>query len=73
MTEKNIKKILVTGASGYVGSRLVSLLLKKKYKVRAASRNKQKLSTFSWANEPDLEIVELNGLCKLLELVVFLG
>ena len=61
MNEKNIKKILVTGASGYVGSRLVSLLLKKKYKVRAASRNKQKLSTFSWANDPDLEIVELDA------------
>ena len=61
MNEKNTKKILVTGASGYVGSRLVSLLLENKYKVRAASRNPENLSKFSWANNPDVETVKLDA------------
>jgi len=33
-----MKTILITGAAGYIGSRLVPFLLKKKYKVRAIDR-----------------------------------
>jgi uncharacterized protein YbjT (DUF2867 family) len=52
------KPVLVTGATGYVGGRLVPLLLASGYKVRAMSRSLEKLSGRTWANHPDLELVE---------------
>ncbi|MFZ0390643.1 MAG: SDR family oxidoreductase [Calditrichia bacterium] len=41
-------RILVTGASGYVGGRLVPLLLQEGYPVRCMVRNPAKLSGRSW-------------------------
>ena len=38
-----MKKVLVTGASGYLGLPLVSILAKSNYKVYAVGRNKKKL------------------------------
>ena len=34
-----MKKILVLGASGYIGSQLLPLLIEKNYQVTAATRN----------------------------------
>ena len=50
-------RVLVTGASGYIGARLVPRLLEKGYKVRALSRSYEKLKGYSWATHPQVELV----------------
>jgi uncharacterized protein YbjT (DUF2867 family) len=50
-------KILVTGATGYIGARLVPRLLNQGYKVRAVSRSLQKLQGCSWSQHPDVELM----------------
>ncbi len=50
-------KILVTGGTGYVGGRLIPLLLERGYSVRAMVRSPQKLLTRPWAHHEALEIV----------------
>ncbi len=41
--------ILVTGATGYVGSRLVTALLASGHQVVAASRDPERLKRFGWS------------------------
>jgi nucleoside-diphosphate-sugar epimerase len=41
-------RILVTGATGYVGSRLVTVLLANGHQVPAASRYPERLDRFGW-------------------------
>lgn len=50
------KKILVTGPTGYVGGRLIPLLLEQGYEVRVLSRNAHRLSDYEWFK--DIEIIE---------------
>jgi len=50
-----MKKILVAGASGYVGSRLVPRLTEKGFEVRCLARNPEKLAGRSWK---DVEFVK---------------
>ncbi|MBX9671259.1 MAG: SDR family oxidoreductase [Candidatus Obscuribacterales bacterium] len=49
--------VLVTGATGYIGARLVPRLLEYGYAVRAMSRSVQKLRGCSWASAPRIELV----------------
>jgi len=56
------KPILVTGATGYVGARLIPLLLKKGCRVRAASRSLDKLQGRIWSSHPNLELVSFDAL-----------
>ncbi|MBC7997625.1 MAG: SDR family oxidoreductase [Leptolyngbya sp.] len=48
--------VLVIGATGYVGSRLVSMLIAEGYKVRAASRSIDKLKTRDWSTNANVEL-----------------
>ncbi|MGW7291109.1 SDR family oxidoreductase [Streptomyces xiamenensis] len=48
-------RVLVTGASGYIGGRLIPALLAAGYRVRAMARSPEKLRDHPWAG--DVEIV----------------
>lgn len=51
-------EILVTGATGYVGGRLVSSLLEKGYRVRCLVRSPRKLECRTWYDDPQAEIIQ---------------
>ena len=44
-------RTLVTGATGYVGSRLVSALLGEGHHVTVASRSPERLGDFGWIDD----------------------
>ncbi|OYP37720.1 SDR family oxidoreductase [Rhodopirellula sp. MGV] len=51
------QRILVCGATGYVGGRLVARLLEQGYEVTCLVRSPGKLSKFAWQNSPKLRVV----------------
>ncbi len=55
--QKN-KTILVTGATGYIGGRLVQRLLIAGYHVRAMARSLSKIKGRIWTNSAGLELVQ---------------
>ncbi len=57
-TGKGMKSIFVAGATGYIGARLVPLLLDAGYHVRALARAPEKLRNRPWAKHSNLEIVK---------------
>lgn len=54
--------VLVLGATGYVGGRLVPQLLEHGHRVRAAARSLEKLKARPWADHPNLELVQADAL-----------
>ena len=50
------RKILVTGASGYVGGRLVTALLDEKMQVRVFVRDLNKAQSHAWANQVEFAV-----------------
>lgn len=56
------KPVLVVGATGYVGVRLVAHLRKKGVRVRAAGRSPEKMKAFPWAMDPGVEMVHADVL-----------
>lgn len=49
------RRALVTGATGYIGSRLVPVMLEKGWHVRVLARSTARIATHDWA--PDVEVV----------------
>ena len=49
--------IFVTGATGYVGGRLVPLLLEAGYRVRCLVREPRKLDARPWRQHAELEVI----------------
>ena len=54
----NSDPILVTGATGYVGGRLIPALLDEGYRVRAMARSMEKMNCRPWAGHDRLEPVQ---------------
>ncbi len=52
------KPVLVTGATGYVGGRLVPRLLDAGYRVRALGRSLEKLQGRPWGKHPGIELAK---------------
>ncbi len=52
------RPILVAGATGYVGGRLVPLLVSRGYRVRAMGRSIEKLKCRPWARHPNIETAQ---------------
>jgi uncharacterized protein YbjT (DUF2867 family) len=50
------KPILVTGATGYVGGRLVPELLAKGYRVKAVARTLDKFQCLTWSEHPNVQL-----------------
>jgi uncharacterized protein YbjT (DUF2867 family) len=54
--------IVVLGATGYVGGRLVSILLKDGYRVRACGRSLDKLKSRPWSHMDSVELMTVDVL-----------
>jgi len=54
-----MKKVLVTGASGYVGGRLIQELLRKDFSIRVMVRDARKISSQPWFSQ--VEIAEASA------------
>jgi uncharacterized protein YbjT (DUF2867 family)/uncharacterized protein YndB with AHSA1/START domain len=52
------RSVLVTGATGYIGGRLVPRLLERGYAVRCFARDTRKLAERSWVDDPRVTLVE---------------
>lgn len=55
--EPSSSPIFVTGASGYVGGRLVPALLASGYSVRCLAREPRKLSERPWRSDPHVSVI----------------
>jgi uncharacterized protein YbjT (DUF2867 family)/uncharacterized protein YndB with AHSA1/START domain len=57
-SDHHSRPVFVTGATGYIGGRLVPRVLEAGDRVRCLTRDARKLRGRPWANDPRVEIVE---------------
>ena len=55
---KDDKPVLVVGATGYVGGRLIPALLYAGFRVRAMERSLEKLDCRPWGYHPNVELIK---------------
>ena len=48
----------MTGATGYIGGRLVPRLLEEGYRLRCIARSPRKLESRSWVSHPNVEVIQ---------------
>ncbi len=53
-----MRRIALTGATGYIGGRLAPHLLEAGFPIRCLARNPRKLQDRSWSSDPRVEIVQ---------------
>src|SRR5947209_8065636 len=53
-----MRRIVLTGATGYIGGRLAPHLLEAGFAIRCLVRNPRKLQDRSWSSDPRVEIVQ---------------
>lgn len=61
VSKSHAKPVLVTGATGYVGGRLVPFLLKRGHVVRAVGRSVVKLRCRPWSDHPKVQLAEADS------------
>ncbi|UCD33071.1 MAG: NAD(P)H-binding protein, partial [Desulfobacterales bacterium] len=59
---KDDKPVLIAGATGYVGGRLIPALLEASYTVRAMGRSLEKLACRPWGRHPKVELAKGDAL-----------
>jgi nucleoside-diphosphate-sugar epimerase len=57
-----MKKVLVTGATGFIGNYVINELLSRRFRVIATSSNKEKASLFQWFNSADYVPLDFKNL-----------
>ena len=56
-----MSRVLVTGATGYVGGRLVPRLVAERHQVRCLVRNPAKVASAPWRNDVDVVAGSIEG------------
>lgn len=56
MRDPDIRRVLVSGATGYVGGRLIPLLLERGYQVRVLARDVDRLAGRSWRDQVEVAV-----------------
>ena len=68
-----MKKILITGATGYIGNKIITLLLNENYNIVATSTNRIKAQEYDWFNKVQYITFNFNDSFNDVNLYEFFG